>query len=126
MTGIFGAPLIEIHPYLMPVWQHYVKRLIDIAVALLFIIIFSPVYIITALIIKMSSKGPVFFHQERIGQHGVPFNIYKFRSMYADAEKEGTPLLSSANDAGYEGRTAGWPRKKRTISAEASGPCGSV
>ena len=98
MTGIFGAPLIEIHPYLMPVWQHYVKRLIDISVASLFIFIFSPVYIITAAIIKLTSRGPVFFSQERIGWHGLPFNIYKFRSMYSDAEKGGTPLLSSAND----------------------------
>jgi exopolysaccharide biosynthesis polyprenyl glycosylphosphotransferase len=98
MTGIFGAPLIEIHPYLMPVWQHYVKRIVDISVSFLFILIFSPVYIITALIIKLTSRGPVFFSQERIGWHGLPFNIYKFRSMYSDAEKEGTPLLSSSND----------------------------
>jgi exopolysaccharide biosynthesis polyprenyl glycosylphosphotransferase len=98
MTGIFGAPLIEIHPYLMPVWQHYVKRIVDITVSLVFIILFSPVYIITAIIIKLTSKGPVFFNQERIGWHGVPFNIYKFRSMYSDAEKDGTPLLSSSND----------------------------
>ncbi len=98
MTGIFGAPLIEIHPYLMPVWQHYIKRIVDISVSFLFIFLFSPVYIITALIIKLTSKGPIFFYQERIGWHGVPFNIYKFRSMYADAEKEGTPLLSSSND----------------------------
>jgi exopolysaccharide biosynthesis polyprenyl glycosylphosphotransferase len=98
MTGIFGAPLIEIHPYLMPVWQQYVKRLTDIVASLLFILLFSPVYIITAIIIKITSRGPVFFEQERIGLHGVPFNIYKFRSMFTDAEKEGTPLLSSSND----------------------------
>ena len=82
----------------MPVWQQSVKRMIDIFVGLFFILLLSPVYIITALIIKLSSNGPIFFSQERVGLHGVPFNMYKFRSMYSDAEKEGTPLLSSSND----------------------------
>lgn len=98
MTGIFGAPLIEIHPYLMPVWQQALKRLVDILVSFLLLIIFLPVFTVVSLIIKLSSRGPVFFNQERVGLHGVPFNIYKFRSMHSDAEKEGTPLLSSFND----------------------------
>lgn len=99
MTGIFGAPLIEINPYLMPVWQHYLKRIMDIAVSLFFLILFSPVYLGIAIILKLTSKGPVFFMQERIGLHGLPFNIYKFRSMYLNAEEEGMPLLSKENDS---------------------------
>lgn len=98
MTGIFGAPLIEIHPYLMPVWQHYVKRLVDVLVSLVLLLILSPFFLIIAIIIKTTSKGPVFFVQERIGLHGVPFSIYKFRSMHVNAEKDGTPQLSSHND----------------------------
>jgi exopolysaccharide biosynthesis polyprenyl glycosylphosphotransferase len=97
MNGIFGAPLIEISPYLMPVWQQVVKRIIDIVISLSLILILAPVFIIVSLIIKFTSKGPIYFLQERIGQHGLPFNIIKFRSMYEDAE-EGTPLLSSRND----------------------------
>jgi exopolysaccharide biosynthesis polyprenyl glycosylphosphotransferase len=97
MNGIFGAPLIEISPDLMPVWQQGVKRLIDIVVSLILLIILSPIFIAVALIIKFTSKGPVLFVQERIGLHGLPFNIYKFRSMYTDAES-GTPMLSSEND----------------------------
>lgn len=98
MTGIFGAPLIEIHPYLMPVWQHYVKRIIDVFTSLFLLIILSPVFIVVSLIIKIGSRGPIFFKQERIGLHGLPFTIFKFRSMFTDAEKEGTPRLSSEND----------------------------
>ena len=97
MNGIFGAPLIEISPDLMPVWQQAVKRLIDIFVSLLFLVVFSPVFLLVAILIKLSSRGPVFFFQERIGLHGVPFNIYKFRSMFEGAE-QGTPMLSSDND----------------------------
>jgi len=98
MNGIFGAPLIEISPSLMPVWQQAFKRTIDIAVSLVFLIILSPVFLIVSLIIVTSSKGPVFFVQERIGRHGLPFNIYKFRSMFVGAES-GTPMLSSDNDS---------------------------
>lgn len=98
MNGIFGAPLIEISPGLMPVWQQAVKRLIDILVSLFFLILLSPVFIVVAAVIKISSKGPIFFIQERIGLHGVPFNIFKFRSMFVGAEKD-TPMLSSDNDS---------------------------
>jgi exopolysaccharide biosynthesis polyprenyl glycosylphosphotransferase len=98
MTSIFGSPLIIINPSLMPVWQQSFKRIIDIVVSLVFLFLLSPVYIITALIIKFTSKGPIFFAQERIGLHGNPFTIYKFRSMFVGAEK-GTPMLSSSSDS---------------------------
>jgi exopolysaccharide biosynthesis polyprenyl glycosylphosphotransferase len=98
MNGIFGAPLIEISPSLMPVWQQAVKRILDILVSLIFLILFSPIFLTVSLIIKITSRGPVFFVQERIGRHGLPFNIYKFRSMFVGAEK-GTPMLSSDNDS---------------------------
>lgn len=97
MNHLFGVPLIQIKTDLMPAWQGNMKRIVDIGVSLLFILIFSPVYLITALIVKLSSKGPVFFSQERIGLHGKPFKIYKFRSMIVGAEKLG-PQLSSEND----------------------------
>lgn len=97
MTSIFGSPLIIINPSLMPFWQQSVKRIIDIVVSLIFILLLSPFYFCTALIIKLTSKGPVLFRQERIGLHGNPFTIYKFRSMYLDAEKGG-PMLSSSSD----------------------------
>ena len=97
MTSIFGAPLIIINREIMPPWQQTIKRLMDVTVSLFVLIFFSPLYLIVALIIKCTSKGPVIFSQERIGMHGKPFLIRKFRSMYVDAEKDG-PALSSEKD----------------------------
>lgn len=98
MTSIFGALLIDASSNFMPDWQFSTKRIIDILVSTLALIILSPVYIILAIIVKTTSKGPVFFKQERIGIHGKPFQIYKYRTMVQGAEKNG-PQLSSSNDA---------------------------
>lgn len=97
MTSIFGAPLIEVKREIMPPWQQFLKRAIDIAVSILVLVLFAPVFIVLSLIIKLTSKGPVIFSQERIGRHGKPFFIHKFRTMYVDAEAKG-PALSSEND----------------------------
>jgi exopolysaccharide biosynthesis polyprenyl glycosylphosphotransferase len=98
MTSIFGAALIEISRNIMPTWQFYLKRLMDIGVSLIALILLSPVYFIVSIIIKSTSKGPIFYSHERIGMHGKPFRIHKFRSMYTDAEKHG-PALSSKSDS---------------------------
>ncbi|MDD3876565.1 MAG: sugar transferase [Bacteroidales bacterium] len=98
MSAIFDAPLINISKQLMPPWQKSLKRLIDVIVSLICLIILLPVYIFTAIIIKSTSRGPVFYSHERIGLYGKPFTMYKFRSMYVDAEANG-PALSSKNDA---------------------------
>ena len=60
-------------------------------------VILSPVYLVTAIIVKCTSPGPVFYAQERIGYHGKPFKMHKFRSMYIDAEEAG-PALSKDDD----------------------------
>ncbi|MFL5752457.1 MAG: sugar transferase, partial [Bacteroidia bacterium] len=97
MTSIFGALLIEIKREIMPVWQTSLKRIIDVGLSLFVMGCFSWLYIIIAIAVKMGSKGPVFYSHERIGIHGNPFRIFKFRSMFIDAEKTG-PALSSSND----------------------------
>ncbi len=97
MTAIFGAPLIVISREIMPMWEQSVKRLFDVVVSLFVLIAFSWVYLLLAIAVKLSSKGPVFYSHERIGWHGKPFYIHKFRSMYQDAEKAG-PALSSKHD----------------------------
>jgi len=97
MTSIFGAPLIEVNPQIMPAWQFSLKRVMDICASSLALLILTPVYLILAIAVQLSSKGPIFFRQERIGKHGRPFRIIKFRSMYSDAERDG-PQLSSAKD----------------------------
>ena len=95
--GIWHASLIQITPEPMPVWQQVAKRMFDIVASILVIVILSPVYIFTAIMVKRSSPGPIFYKQERIGQHGEPFNMLKFRSMYVNAEDMG-PQLSKDDD----------------------------
>lgn len=97
MSSIFGAPLIVVNPEITPLWQKVIKRGIDICFSLGILLIFSPVFIITGLIVITTSKGPALYKQERIGLHGKPFFIFKFRSMYTNAEKNG-PALSSKSD----------------------------
>jgi exopolysaccharide biosynthesis polyprenyl glycosylphosphotransferase len=97
MSSIFGAPLIIINREIMPPWQQTIKRAMDIVVSIFVLTVFSPLYLIVSMLVRTSSKGPIIFSQERIGIHGKPFMIHKFRSMYTDAEKLG-PALSSEND----------------------------
>lgn len=97
MNYVYGALLIEIDKQLMPIWQQTTKRLMDIVGSILALIILSPVFAFTAWRVRTSSKGPIIFAQERVGKSGRPFTMYKFRSMYVDAEKDG-PQLSSDDD----------------------------
>ena len=97
MTSIFGAPLIEVNPQIMPAWQFSVKRLIDIVFSILALVILSPALLVIALAVVLTSKGPIFFRQERIGLGGKPFHIIKFRSMVNDAERNGPQLSSTAD-----------------------------
>jgi exopolysaccharide biosynthesis polyprenyl glycosylphosphotransferase len=96
-SNVMGALLIELRTALMPEWQQNIKRLIDVAVAVFGSIILSPLLLYVVLRVKFSSKGSILYSQQRIGFKGKPFTMYKFRSMYMDAEKNG-PLLSSDND----------------------------
>ncbi len=96
-SNVFGAVLIEIYPELMPDWQRVFKRAFDIVSSILVLILLSPLYLFSALKVKLSSPGDVFYKQQRIGLHGEPFWIYKFRSMVENAEDAG-PQLSSEND----------------------------
>jgi len=96
-NAIYGIPLIKISNGLMAAWQEKTKRLLDIVLSMLATILFLPVFLVLAIIIKITSKGPVIYRQERIGRFGEPFYIYKLRSMVQEAEN-GTPELSSEND----------------------------
>ena len=75
------------------------KRTIDFIIAGVALIVLSPFLLITAILIKLDSKGPVIFKQERLGKNGVPFKIWKFRSMCVGAEKQGTGVYSYKGDA---------------------------
>ena len=79
-------------------YRHFVKRLFDIFVSILILIIFLPFYLIIAIAIRIESPGPVIFRQRRIGRNAKEFNIYKFRSMKKDAEHSGMGVYSSNED----------------------------
>ncbi len=96
-TAIYGSPLIKISNGLMSTWQANMKRLLDVTLSIIAALLFLPVFIILAVIIKTTSNGPVIYRQQRIGRFGKPFHIYKLRSMVQNAEN-GTPALSSEND----------------------------
>ncbi len=108
MSYLYGAVLIEIYPELMPGWQFVLKRVIDLFGASLVLVVFSPLYLYIAIRVRLSSEGPIFYSQVRIGKDGKPFLIYKFRSMYTDAEAKG-PQLSSDTD----NRCTSWGRIMR-------------
>lgn len=97
MGNVFGAILIEIQTDILPPWQKFLKRCFDIGFSSMILLLGLPLYILLAVLVKMGSKGPVFFLQERIGLQGKPFQIIKFRSMYTNAEEMG-PQLSSEDD----------------------------
>lgn len=96
-NNVLGAGLVEIRPGLIPEWQQHIKRLLDIFLSVLALIVLSPLILFTAIRTRLSSAGPVIFRQERIGYRGRPFILYKFRSMVNNAEAGG-PQLSSAFD----------------------------
>ncbi len=97
-SSVYGFPLMEITPQLMTEWERKVKRLLDISVSLVILILSLPITLITAIFIKLESPGPVIFKQERVGLNGKVFNIYKFRSMVQDAEKKTGPVWAGKND----------------------------
>ncbi|MBC8034379.1 MAG: sugar transferase [Chitinophagaceae bacterium] len=89
-------------------WQKIVKRIIDVTVAITGLVLLSPLLLFCIIRVKLSSPGPIFYLQERIGYKGRVFFIYKFRSMYHNAEPNG-PALSSDNDP----RITAWGRTMR-------------
>lgn len=97
-SQLYGIPLIDIMPELMPEWEKKLKRILDVLVSFIILVITIPINILVAVVIKLESKGPAIFKQERIGMNNKEFNIYKFRSMYLDAEKYTGPVWSQKDD----------------------------
>lgn len=84
-----GLPLIGLKPFPLDPWGRLLKRLSDIVLAALFLVVFSPLVAIVSLAIYLESPGGVFYKQDRVGRDGRRFAMYKFRSMRPDAEKNG-------------------------------------
>lgn len=88
------------------------SRILDITVATFGLIVAAPMLLLTAILIKVESPGPVFYSQERVGANGKPFRIYKFRSMRQDAETKSGPVWAQAGDTRVT-RVGKWLRKLR-------------
>ncbi|MBN2188985.1 MAG: undecaprenyl-phosphate glucose phosphotransferase [Chitinispirillaceae bacterium] len=84
-----GLPLLSLRDVAMRGWRLAVKRLFDIIMSFSGLVLLSPLFLVVAVLIKIESRGPVFYAQERMGLDGKPFHMLKFRSMRIDAEKEG-------------------------------------
>ena len=104
--------LIRITDYHMTDAELCIKRAFDIVASALGLILLSPLFALIALQVKLSSRGPVFYSQERIGLYGLPFRIYKFRTMIDHAEEAGLPQLTHDNDPRIT-KIGHWLRKYR-------------
>lgn len=104
--------LIRITDYHMTDAELCIKRAFDIVASALGLILLSPLFALIALQVKLSSRGPVFYSQERIGLYGLPFHIYKFRTMVTDAEEAGLPQLTRDDDPRIT-KIGHWLRKYR-------------
>jgi len=97
LFSLFGIPMVNITPSCMPEWQKNIKFFFDKIISLVVLVILSPVYIYLAIRVWISSSGCIFYTQERVGKNGKLFKIYKFRTMFTDAESDG-PMLSTVDD----------------------------
>ena len=85
-TNFNGFPLLEFETFAAKEWQLFIKRAFDLVISFVALIVLSPIFLITAIVIKLTSNGPVFFTQTRSGLNGRKFKLYKFRSMHVGAE----------------------------------------
>lgn len=95
---IFGLPLIEVMPDPMPSWEKFFKRLMDIVLSLILLILSLPVFLTVILLIRITSKGPAIYRQKRVGKFSRQFTMYKFRTMYQDAETGTGPVWARGDD----------------------------
>ncbi len=108
-NAIYGFPLIEISPQLMTPWEESLKRILDVGVSFVVLILGLPAWGLIAATVKLESPGPVLYKQERVGKDGERFNMIKFRSMREDAEKAG-PQWAHKKDPRVT-RVGKWLRK---------------
>ncbi len=109
---IYGLPLIEVLATPMPAWEQYTKRLIDLIVALIVLVVGMPLWTGLTIAVKMTSKGGAIYRQKRVGKKGRVFTMYKFRTMRVDAEAETGPVWASKDDTRYTS-VGRWLRKTR-------------
>jgi len=98
-TQIMGQPFMEILPERLSFWQKIVKVFIDFFISIFILLAGFPFWVVIAVLIKLDSKGSIFYRQERVGKGGKIFRVFKFRSMVDDAEKRSGPVWAGKNDS---------------------------
>ncbi len=98
MLHVFDTPILLTREYSLRMEQRFVKRLVDLVLSIVLILITSPIMLITAIVIKLYDRGPVIYKQVRCTKDAREFKILKFRSMRVDAERDGVARLAKAKD----------------------------
>lgn len=96
--NLFDTPLLLSRNMGLSIEQQWIKRAEDLLFSSLMLVLFSPIFLIAAISIKCTDRGPVFYKQERLTKDGKKFMIYKFRTMVVDAEKQSGPVLATDRD----------------------------
>jgi len=95
----YGLPLIEVLPEPMPAWERRTKRIVDAVVSALVLVVGAPLWLAIAGLVRFTSPGPAIYRQTRVGRHGRPFTMLKFRTMVDDAERHTGPVWAEHGDA---------------------------
>jgi len=106
ISDLDGLPMLTVRDVALRGWKRSVKRAMDVVVSAVGLVVLSPLMMLIAALVRLESRGPVFYAQERVGLDGKPFPMLKFRSMRVDAEEHSGPVWASEND----------PRKTRVGS----------
>lgn len=99
LSQFAGDPLVDVSGCNMSDFTRSMKRFFDIVVSAVVLVLLIPVFIVLGIVIKIDSKGPIIYKQQRLGLHKRPFTIYKLRSMITNAEPDGQPQLTKNNDS---------------------------
>ncbi len=98
ISDLGGLPMVSVRNVGLRAWDRSTKRAMDVVISGMVLVFLSPVFLLLALLVKLDSRGPVFFVQERVGHDGVPFNLLKFRSMPVNAEDTTGPVFARPDD----------------------------
>jgi exopolysaccharide biosynthesis polyprenyl glycosylphosphotransferase len=98
VSSIYGVPLIDVSPELLRPWEAALKRTLDVVISGVVLLVGLPLWLLVAVLIKLDSRGPVFYRQERVGRNGTVFSILKFRSMVENAEQVSGPKWAEKDD----------------------------
>ncbi len=112
MSLLHGIALIDVNPHILTEYQRFIKRIIDIIISSILLFLLFPLHVFIAVIIRLTSQGPILYTQARVGRHEHFYTLYKFRTMYNNSEAQSGPVWATENDPRIT-KTGHWLRKFR-------------